>query len=107
MFVVVGCRQPCVVVSLCCLFSVTPILLQTNTNCVQQVLHDLGVDLDVQRQVGTTAAMVASSKGHVESVKLLHEMKADFTVRDNYGSTAVHYAAYHGHTEVLKVISRQ
>ena len=82
-------------------------MLPTNTNSVQQVLHDLGVNLDVQKNNGRTAAMLASSKGHVESVKLLHEMKADLAVRDKYGSTAVHLAARDGHTEVLKVMSRQ
>ena len=70
-------------------------------------MHDLGVDLDVQNNNGMTAAMAASLKGHVESVKLLHEMKADLTVRDKHGSTAVHLAAIGGHTEVLKVMSRQ
>ena len=90
---------------MCCLFSVPPIMLSSNTNSVEQVLHDLGVDLDVQNNNGMTAAMAASLKGHVESVKLLHEMKADLTVR-NKGATAVHIAALSGHTEVLKVMSR-
>ena len=85
----------------------TPTLLPTNTNSVQQVLHDLGVDLNVQDNNGLTAAMVASIMGHVESVKLLHEMKADLTVRDKDGFAAVHLAARDGHTEVLKVMSRQ
>ena len=88
---------------MCCLFSVPPILLSSNTYSVEQVLHDLGVDLDVQDNNGMTAAMLASFKGHVESVKLLHEMKADLTLRVKDGSTAVHIAAHGGHTEVLKV----
>ena len=93
--------------SLCCLFSVTPTLLPTNTNSVQQVLHNVGVDLDVQSNNGRTAAMIASLEGHVGSVKLLHEMKADLTVRTEYGWTAVHLAASRGRTEVLKVMSKQ
>ena len=103
------CRfgKPSVVLSLCCSLSVPPILLSSNTDSVQQVLHDLGVDLDVQNNNGKTAAMFASLKGHVESVKLLHEMKADLTLRDKDGSTAVHYAAVLGRTEMLKVMSRQ
>ena len=79
------------------------ILSYTTTRCVNQVLRDLGVDLDVQDNNGMTAAMLASFKGHVESVKLLHEMKADLTLRVKDGSTAVHIAAHGGHTEVLKV----
>ena len=85
----------------------TPTLLPSNTNPVHQVLHDLGVDLDDQNNRGSTAAMDASSKGHIESVQSLHEMEADLTVRDKHGSTAVHLAAIGGHTEVLKVTSRK
>ena len=82
-------------------------MLPTNTNSVQQVLHALGVDLDVQENNGRTAAMLASSEGHVESVKLLHEMKADLTVRNKAGQTVVHCAAIRDQTEALKVMSRQ
>ena len=82
-------------------------LPHTITKFVKQVLRDLGVDLDVQDKYGGTAAIEASSKGHVECVKLLHEMKADLNVRDERGRTVIHWAAYGGHTEMLKVISRQ
>ena len=82
-------------------------LPHTITNTVEQVLRDLGVELDAQAKDGTTAAMEASSKGHVESVKLLHDMKADLHVRDEDGETVIHYAASDGHTEMLKVMSRQ
>ena len=73
----------------------------------KQVLHDLGVDLDIRGKHGSTAAMDASSEGHVESVKLLHEMKADLNVRDEQGGTVMHYAARYGYTEMIKVVSRQ
>ena len=79
----------------------------TTTTSVEQVLRDLGVDLDTQAEDGKTAAMWASFKGHVESVKLLHEMKADLNVRDKSVWTVIHYAAHNGHTEMLKVMSRQ
>ena len=79
----------------------------TTTTSVAQVLRDLGVGLDTQAEDGRTAAMEASSKGHVESVKLLHEMKADLNVRDKNGCTVIHHAASNGHTEMLKVMSRQ
>ena len=79
----------------------------TTTTSVAQVLRDLGVGLDVQSKSGRTAAMTASSKSHVESVKLLHEMKADLNVRDEDGWTVIHYAANGGNTEMLKVMSRQ
>ena len=74
---------------------------------MKQVLCDLGVDLDIQAKDGRTAAMLASSEGDMESVKLLHEMKADLNVRDKLGQTVIHRAAYKGHTAMLKVMSRQ
>ena len=79
----------------------------TTTTSVAQALRDLGVGLDTQAEDGRTAAMPASFKGHVESVKLLHEMKADLNVRDEDGWTVIHYAANGGNTEMLKVMSRQ
>jgi len=82
-------------------------LPHTNTESVEQVLRDLGMDLDTQSKHGSTAAMEASGKGHVESVKLLHEMKADLHVRDEGGGTVIHYAAMKGQTHILKVMSRQ
>ena len=82
-------------------------MIPTYSTRVQQALRDLGVDLDTQAEDGRTAAMMASSKGHVESVKLLHEMKADLNVRDKNGRTVMHWAANFDHTETLKVMSRQ
>ena len=44
----------------------------TNSDIVQQYLHDLGADnLDAVDKNGYTAMMVASSAGHIESVKVL------------------------------------
>ena len=82
-------------------------LANTITKSVNQVLRDLGVELDAQAKNGSTAAMKASANGHVESVKLLHEMKADLNVRDEDGGTVIHHAASNGQTAMLKVMSRQ
>jgi len=82
-------------------------LPRTITITVKQVLHHLGVDLDTQATNGITAAMLACSKGHIESMKLLHDMKADLNVRTKRGETALHYAAADGHAETRKVMSRQ
>ena len=81
--------------------------LYTITKTVKQVLHHLGVDLNMQAKNGSTAAMEASSKGHVESIEMLHAMKADFNVRDEDGGTVIHHAASNGHTAMLEVMSRQ
>ena len=63
--------------------------------------------MNTQNIRGRTAAIIAGSKGHVESVKLLHEMKADLNVRDEDGRTVIYHAASNGHTAMLKVMSRQ
>ena len=78
----------------------------SDVNVVQQTLHGLGADcLDAVDKDGATALMRASSKGHIESVKLLHAMKADVNICGDLG-TAMHYAAYGGQTEMLKVTLR-
>ena len=82
-------------------------LLRTTTESVGQILRDLGLDLDTQSKHGLTAAMAASFKGHVKSVKLLHEMKADLNVCDENGNTVIHCAAIDDQMEMLKVMSRQ
>ena len=79
------------------------ILPLTDANVVQQTLHELGADcLDAVDKHDTTALMVASREGHVESVKLLHAMKADVNICGELG-TAMHWAVVGGHTEMLKV----
>ena len=55
---------------------------------------------------GYTALMLASDKGHLDSVQYLYEIKADVNICGKFG-TAVHRAAFGGHTEILKVTLRQ
>ena len=55
---------------------------------------------------GYTALMLASDKGHLDSVQYLYEIKADVNICGKFG-TAMHRAARGGHTEILKVTLRQ
>ena len=75
---------------------------------MQQTLHDLGAgNVDAVDENGSTALMVASEKGHLDSVKCLHEIKADISFCSGKVGTAMHRAALGGHTEILKVTLRQ
>ena len=67
-------------------------------------MYDLGANnVDAVDEDGDTAAMVASYKGDIESVKVLHEIKADLSVCGSFG-TVMHRAVDAGHPEMLKVI---
>lgn len=53
---------------------------------------------------GATAAILASSKGHLPCVCALAEAGADFTAATTGGFTALHYAARGGHIDVVKFL---
>ena len=70
-------------------------------------MHDLGAgNVDGVNKNGKTAMMLASEKGHLDSVKYLHEIKADLRICSGKFGTAMHRAAYNGHTDILKVTLR-
>ena len=54
-----------------------------------------------------TALMVASQKGHLDSVRCLLEIKSDVNFCSGKFGTAMHRAAANDHTEILKVTLRQ
>ena len=64
------------------------------------------VNVDAVDERGVTALMLASKKGHLDSVQYLHEIKADVNICGASG-TAMHGAASGGHTDMLKVTLRQ
>ena len=63
--------------------------------------------MDAVNEKGVTALMLASEKGHLDSVKYLYEIKADLSICSGKFGTAMHLAAWGGHTEILKVTLRQ
>jgi len=63
-----------------------------------------GADVNLTRQDGTTALMLAASRGHVETVRLLLEAGADIHMRSEAGKTAVALAVEMKRTEVVKLL---
>ena len=63
--------------------------------------------MDAVQTNGLTALMVASQRGHLDSVRYLLEIKSDVNYCPGEFGTAMHRAAYGGHTEILKVTLRQ
>ena len=63
--------------------------------------------MDAVNENGLTALMVASEKGHLDSVKYLLEIKAGVNICSSKFGTAMHRAAWDGHLEILKVTLRQ
>lgn len=53
---------------------------------------------------GATAAILASSNGHLPCVRALAEAGADFSAATTGGFTALHYAARGGHVDVVEFL---
>ena len=63
--------------------------------------------MDALDETSLTALMVASERGHLDSVRCLLEIKSDVNYCSGKFGTATHRAAWGGHTEILKVTLRQ
>lgn len=63
-----------------------------------------GADVNLTRQDGTTALMLAASRGHVETVRLLLAAGADVHMRSASGKTAVEIAVEMKRTEVVNLL---
>ena len=63
-----------------------------------------GADVNLTRQDGTTALMLAASRGHVETVRLLLAAGADIHMRSEDGKTAVEMAVEMKRTEVVNLL---
>ena len=49
----------------------------------------VGADMRLQDGDGCTALILASSNGHIETVRLLLEANADKDIQDGFGKTAL------------------
>lgn len=87
---------------------------RTALQCVAELEQDVpemvalllqnGADVNLTRQDGTTALMLAASRGHVETVRLLLAAGADVNTRSEAGKTAVGMAVEMKRTEVVKLL---
>jgi len=69
-----------------------------------RLLLEKGASLDIQTDLGSTALIIASWKGHTEIVKLLVEKGASLDIQNVYGETALIIASKKGYTETVKLL---
>ena len=63
------------------------------------------VDIDAQNEWGNSCLILASERGHLETVKFLVDDGARVSLRNQKGQTAVHAAVVGGHSEVLRFLA--
>jgi ankyrin repeat protein len=71
---------------------------------IVRLLLQKGIDHNTQNKQGTSALMVAASKGKADVVNLLIEKGADLNLKDSDGATALDYAVESGQTELAKFL---
>jgi ankyrin repeat protein len=69
------------------------------------MLLQSGADVNLTGQDGTTALMLAASRGHVETARLLLTAGADVQARSAAGKTAIEMAAAQKQAEVVSLLS--
>ena len=77
-----------------------------NTEVVKLLLKE-NVDVNIQKENGVTALMLASQKGHTQVVKLLLKENADVNIQNNNGWTALMIASQNSHTQVVELLLKE
>jgi len=78
--------------------------LQQDVPEMAALLLQSGADANLTGQDGTTALMLAASRGHVETVRLLLAAGADVQARSATGKTAIEMAAALKQAEVVSLL---
>ncbi|MBE6462712.1 MAG: ankyrin repeat domain-containing protein [Alphaproteobacteria bacterium] len=89
--------------SLCCKLRSVICIKGVDINEVKELI-DMGADVNAKSDVGLTALMLSSSKGHKEVVEFLIQNGANVNMTDNEGLTALMWASYRGHKEVVELL---
>lgn len=90
-----------------CLAEITPLRIKHHDEVfckLAQTLVASGIPIDDSTSRGTTALMIASTKGNVSLVQCLLDMHAKPELVDNSGYTALHLAVQKDNTEVVKCL---
>lgn len=69
-----------------------------------QVLIDMGADVDVVNNSGSSALMYACATGKIECVEILLEAKANIEKKGLYGQTPLHAAAMRGDENIVRLL---
>jgi len=69
-----------------------------------ELLLEAKADPELKAQDGTTALMIASSKGHSSVVRKLLQAGATVNITNQGGWTALYLAAWGGHEDVVELL---
>ena len=75
-----------------------------NSPVITKALIEAGASLDVQRDGGQTALMIACSRGNADVVALLLEKGAAAGLRDDTGKNALSWAEVDDHVDIAKMV---
>ena len=81
---------------------------QNNVAEAEDLILEVGVNVDVKNPDGMTALMVASWFGNTKMVDyLVNHTKANLDIPDQDGKTALGIAKDNGHTEIVRILERK
>ncbi len=75
-----------------------------NTEFIKNMLETEGVSIETKNEHGLTPLLLASWKGHADTVEVLLAKGADIEAKNKDGLTALMYTAENGHTEILQTL---
>lgn len=86
--------------------STSPLTAAALNSCFDNMnyLIQLGADVNLQDQNGSTTLMLLSQFERIDSAKLLIENGADVNIQDNKGMTVLMYACYYGNRNYAKFL---
>lgn len=86
--------------------STSPLTAAALNNCFDNMnyLIELGADVNLQDQNGSTTLMLLSQFDRIDSAKILIENGADVNLKDNKGMTVLMYACYYGNIKYAKFL---
>ena len=77
-----------------------------NTEVVKLLLKE-NTDVNIQKEDGVTALMLASLNGHTQVVELLIKENADVNIQSKDGVTALMLASQNGHNQVVELLLKE
>lgn len=73
-------------------------------NCVELLLEDKSIMLDMQDKYGRTPLMMAAVKGNIKVCETLISKGANKALKDKEGAMAIDYAKMNGMDELLPLL---